>query len=132
MVLVIKNLLANAGNMRAGFNPWLGRSPRGGHGTPLQYPCLENPKDRGAWRAAVHGVTESWTRLSDLARMHADEENEEAALPVEHNTGYATSLNRKPRILRGVLREKWEITIFFTSFFIFPTFCEGFALIFKF
>ena len=37
-----------------------------GSGTPLQYSCLENPMDGGAWWAAVHGVTESWTRLSDL------------------------------------------------------------------
>ena len=37
-----------------------------GSGTPLQYSCLENPMDRGAWWAAVHGVTESWTRLSDF------------------------------------------------------------------
>ena len=38
---------------------WSGRSPGGGHGNPLQYSCLENPKDRGAWRATVHGVAES-------------------------------------------------------------------------
>ena len=37
-----------------------------GNGTPLQYPCLENPMDGGAWWAAVHGVTKSWTRLSDF------------------------------------------------------------------
>ena len=37
-----------------------------GNGTPLQYSCLENPMDRGAWWAAVHGVTRSWTRLSDF------------------------------------------------------------------
>ena len=37
-----------------------------GNGTPLQYSCLENPMDGGAWRAAVHGVTKSWTRLSDF------------------------------------------------------------------
>ena len=37
-----------------------------GNGTPLQYSCLENPMDRGAWQAAVHGVTKSWTRLSDF------------------------------------------------------------------
>ena len=36
-----------------------------GNGNPLQYSCLENPMDRGAWRATVHGVTKSWTRLSD-------------------------------------------------------------------
>ena len=39
---------------------------REGDGTPLQYSCLENPMDRGAWKAVVHGVTEGWTRLSDF------------------------------------------------------------------
>ena len=38
-----------------------------GNGTPLQYSCLENPMDRGAWKAAVRGVAEGWTRLSDFA-----------------------------------------------------------------
>ena len=38
-----------------------------GNGSPLQYSCLENPMDGGAWKAAVHGVAESWTRLSDFA-----------------------------------------------------------------
>ena len=42
-----------------------GRPPIEGHGNPLQYSCLENPKDRGAWWATVHGVAKSWTRLSD-------------------------------------------------------------------
>ena len=37
-----------------------------GNGTPLQYSCLENPRDGGAWEAAVHGVSKSWTRLSDF------------------------------------------------------------------
>ena len=41
-----------------------------GNGTPLQYSCLENPMDRGAWWAAVHGVSKSWTRLSDFTFMH--------------------------------------------------------------
>ena len=41
----------------------LGRSPGGGHGDPLQSSCLENPMDRGAWRATVQGVTKSQTRL---------------------------------------------------------------------
>ena len=39
---------------------------REGNGTPLQYSCLENPMDGGAWKAAVHGVAEGWTRLSDF------------------------------------------------------------------
>ena len=43
----------------------LGRPPREGNGNPLQYSCLENPMDRGAWQATVHGVTKSWTQLSN-------------------------------------------------------------------
>ena len=50
---------ANAGE--PGFDPWLGN-----YGTPLQYSCLENPMDGGAWWAAVHGVAKSRTRLSDF------------------------------------------------------------------
>jgi len=45
--------------------PWSGRAPSEGNGNPLQYSCLENSVDRGAWRATVHGVTKSRTRLSD-------------------------------------------------------------------
>ena len=41
--------------------------PGEGHGNPLQYSCLENPVDRGAWLATVHGVTKSWTRLKQLS-----------------------------------------------------------------
>ena len=48
-----------------GLIPRSGRSPRGGNGNPLQSSCLENPMDRGAWRATVQGVTKSQTRLSD-------------------------------------------------------------------
>ena len=44
----------------------LGRSPGEGNGKPLQYSCLENPMDEGAWWAAVHGVAKSWTQLSDF------------------------------------------------------------------
>ena len=59
-MLVVKNLPANAGDIRdMGLIPGLGRSPGGGHGNSLQYACLENPMDRGAWQAAVHGVTKS-------------------------------------------------------------------------
>ena len=49
----------------------MGRSPGGGHGNPHQYFCLENAMDRGAWEAAVYGVTKSWTRLNDSAHTHA-------------------------------------------------------------
>ena len=41
-----------------------------GNGTPLQYSCLENPMDRGAWKAAVYGVAKSWTQLSNFTFMH--------------------------------------------------------------
>ena len=55
-----KNLPANAGDVRdVGSIPRLGRSPGEGNGYPLQYSGLEDSMDRGAWRATVHGVTES-------------------------------------------------------------------------
>ena len=47
--------------------PGSGRSPGGGHGNPLQYSCLGNPMDRGAWRATAHKVPKSWTRLKRLS-----------------------------------------------------------------
>ena len=50
--------------------PGLGRSPGEGNGNPLQYYCLENPMDRGAWQATVRGVTKSWTRLSNFTPLH--------------------------------------------------------------
>ena len=57
---MVKNLLANAGDIRdASLIPGSGRSTGGGHGNPLQYSCLENSMDRGAWQAIVFRVTES-------------------------------------------------------------------------
>ena len=62
VAIVVKNSPAHAGNKRdLGLIPGLRRSPGGGNGIPLQYSCLENPMDRGAWWAAVHGVAKSWT-----------------------------------------------------------------------
>ena len=62
MMLVVKNPPANAGDVRdAGSIPGSGRFPLGGHGNPLQYSCLENPMDRGAWWAIIHGVAKSQT-----------------------------------------------------------------------
>ena len=61
---MVKNLTANAGDIRdVASTPGLGRLPGEGHGNPLQYSCLENPMDRGAWWATVHGVTMNQTRL---------------------------------------------------------------------
>ena len=65
MALVVKNPPANVGDIRdTASNPRLGRSPGEGHGNPLQYSCLGNPMDRGAWRATVHKVAKSVTQLS--------------------------------------------------------------------
>ena len=57
---VVKNLRANAGDVKdAGSIPGLGRSPGGENGNPFRYSCLENPMDRGAWKATVPGAEES-------------------------------------------------------------------------
>ena len=62
MALVVKNQLSNAGDIRdTGSIPGLGRCPEGGHGSPLQYYCPENPMDRGAWQAIVHEFVNSRT-----------------------------------------------------------------------
>ena len=67
MVLVVENLPANTGDIRdVGLIPGLGRCPGEGCGSPLQYSCLENPMDRGAWWATVHWVANSQTQLSDF------------------------------------------------------------------
>ena len=60
---VDKESTCNEGDL--GLIPGLGRFPGGGHGNPLQYSCLGNSMDRGAWRATVHGFTKSQTRLHD-------------------------------------------------------------------
>ena len=70
VVLVVKNPPADAGDIRdQGSIPGLGRILGGGHANPLQYSCLENPMDKGAWRAIVHGVAKSQTRIK-LLSMH--------------------------------------------------------------
>ena len=61
--VVVKNPPTDAGDL--GLIPGSGRSPGEGNGNPLQYLCLENPLDGGAWQAAAHGVTKSRTPLSD-------------------------------------------------------------------
>ena len=60
----VKVSACNVGDL--GSIPGSGRSPGEGNGNPLQYSCLENPMDGGAWYARVHGVTKSWTRLRDF------------------------------------------------------------------
>jgi len=65
---VVKNPSANVGDIRdMGLIPGSGRSPGGGHGNSLQYSCLKNPMDRGAWQATAHGIAQSRTRLKWLS-----------------------------------------------------------------
>ena len=75
LALKVKNPPANAGDKRdSGSVPGSGRFPREGSGNPLQYSCLDNPMDRGAWRATVHRVAKSRTHLklrSTHALMHS-------------------------------------------------------------
>ena len=74
----VKASARDAGDL--GSIPGSGRSPGEGNGNPLQYSCLENPMDRGAWWATIHGVAKSQTRLSDftftgdLCTMRREEE----------------------------------------------------------
>ena len=64
---MIKNLFANAGDLRdVDSVPRSGRSLGGGHGYQLQYSCLQNPMDRGAWWITVHGVAKSQTQLNNI------------------------------------------------------------------
>ena len=68
LALVVKNKPANAGDVRdSGSTPESGRSPGGGQENPLQYSCLENPMDRGAWWDTVHMTAQSWTQQKWLS-----------------------------------------------------------------
>ena len=67
---MVKNPPASAGDVRyLGLIPGLVRTPGGGHSNPLQYSCLKNSMDRGAWWVTAHRIAKSWTRLSCLS-MH--------------------------------------------------------------
>ena len=69
VAIVVKNLSASAGDVRdTGSIPGLGKCPGEGNGNPPQYSCLENSVGRGAWRATLHGVAKSQTRLRDRAQ----------------------------------------------------------------
>ena len=70
MVLVVKNLPANAGDIRdEGLIPESGIFPKGGHGNPLQYSCLENPMDREALWVTVHRDTKNQARLNRFSTL---------------------------------------------------------------
>ena len=88
--LVVKTLSANAEDTRdAGSIPGVGRSPGEGHGKPLQYSCLENPVDKGAWRATVHGIVKSQdmtdglcTRIEPGTELGARQDSSPRGCPV--------------------------------------------------
>ena len=71
VVFVVKNPPSNAGEIREGeFNPWVGKIPwRRKNGSPLQYCCLENPMDRGAWQVTVYSIAKRQTRLKWLCMV---------------------------------------------------------------
>ena len=72
---MVNNPSANAGNIRdSGSIPGSGRSPGEGNGNPLQYSCLGNPVDRGAWRATAQRVRKSQTQLSTDAHIYSDQQ----------------------------------------------------------
>ena len=73
-MLVVKNPPAKTGDPRdTGLIPGLGRSPGVGNGNPLQYSCLENSMDRGAWQATVHGVTKSQIHMNTHTHTHTQQ-----------------------------------------------------------
>ena len=94
----VKASACNVGDL--GSIPGSGRSPGEGNGNPLQYSCLENPMDGGAWWTTVHGVAKSQTRLSDftspLARFHTPWGNW-APVPQLMNLHDATTEAHAPR-----------------------------------
>ena len=63
VALVVNNLPANTGDSRCGFYPWVRKIPWRRAWHPLQYSCLENPMDRGAWRATVLRIIKSWIQM---------------------------------------------------------------------
>ena len=83
VTLEVKSLPANAGDIRdVGLTPGSGRSPLRGHSNPLQYSCLGNPMDRGAWWAAVHGVAQSRPRLKQLSTHACRSNSKPMAIPL--------------------------------------------------
>ena len=78
LVLVVKNMPINAGDVQdSGSIPGSGRSSGEGHGNPLQYSCLENPVDRGAWQAMVLRGEKSQTQLKQFStHIHRDQKTE--------------------------------------------------------
>ena len=110
VVLVVKSPPANAGYLRdVGLIPGSGKSSGKGKGNPLWYSCLENPMDRGAWHATVHGVTKScmwvwslsWTRLTEhtfflMGHASTGLKNQKCLIKYQVRSGSHTSVPHLP------------------------------------
>ena len=110
-MLVVKNTPANAGDVRdAGSIPGLGRSPGGGHGNPLQYSCLENPRTEEPVRLQTIGSQRVRHDWSDLACMHS---------PIILCQAEKTSLLRRISFQNGKKIKLWELSSVFHIFYIY-------------
>ena len=104
MALLVKNLPANTGGIRDAVSiSGSGRSPGEGNGNPLQYSCLENPMDRGAWWATVHGVAKSQTQPKRLSTHPARTQGSNLVLP--HCTQTLYPLSHQGRPIHGYYRK---------------------------
>ena len=99
---MVENPPANAGDTRDGVViPWAGRSSGVGNSSPLQYSCLENPMDRGAWRATVCGIIKSRTRLSVRACAHTHTHTHKILVVFEDfSGGHSGGHGRVPVLLK--------------------------------
>ena len=97
----MKNLPANTGDIgEVGSIPGVRKIPGGGNGNPLQYSCLGNPMDRGAWRTTVHGITKNWTELKQLSQTRlSDREAWRAAIDGVAKSRSVVSNSLRPREL---------------------------------
>ena len=99
---MVKNLPANAGDLRdAGLIPGSGRSPREGNGNPIQYSCLENPMDRGAWRATLRSVGKNLTQLS----MHPALSYKDGVMEKMKGSSFCSSSSFYSSVLAG--QDEW-------------------------
>ena len=90
---IVKNL-PECGRPR--FHPWVERSPGEGNGNPLQYSCLENSMDKGAWRAIVPEIAKSWTSLSDYTLGFPGGSDDKESVCNAGDLGSIPGLGRSP------------------------------------
>ena len=108
---MVRNPAVGAGDVRdTGSIPGWGRSPGGGHGNPLQYSCLENPMDRGAWRPTVHGVTKGQTCLSDYHTHRKEREGKEKQESMGGKGSGRESIRTRQDSPPSVLTGSWVIS----------------------